>query len=68
MTKIEEMPNPKATTVIPDSCVWVCLYWIHGLSWPNTMFGQDRAEVIKWAVENTYRDPTKPLKVYRLDY
>lgn len=67
MTKIEEMPNPKATTVIPDSCVWVCLYWIHGFSWPQTMYGQDRAQVIKWATDAA-RDPDKPIKLYRLDY
>ena len=68
MTEIEEMPNPKATTIIPDRCIWVCLYWIKDCSWPSTTFGQDKAQVITWATDNSFRDPDRPLKLYRLDY
>ena len=67
MTEIEEMPNPKATTIIPDRCLWVCLYWYEGVSWPMSMCHQDRAQAIKYALE-ARRDETKPLKLYRLDY
>ena len=68
MTEIQEQIPPKPTIIIPNNCLWVCLYWIEGVSWPQSMFGQDKADVIKWALQNSSCDKTKPLKLYRLDY
>jgi hypothetical protein len=66
--EIELQPPPKPITIIPDSCLWVALYFINGSTLPMCQYGRDKADVMKWAVENTYRDPDKPIKLYRLDY
>lgn len=68
MTEVQEMPAPQASTIIPDSCLWVALYFIKDSLLPMCQYGRDKADVMKWAVENTYRDPDKPIKLYRLDY
>jgi hypothetical protein len=68
MTEIEEQPNPKPTTLIPDNCIWVCLYWVEGIAWPMTMVGQDKADVIKWATQAASRVQDKPMKLYKLEY
>jgi hypothetical protein len=68
MTEIEEMPNPRATIIIPDTCIWVCLFWYKGIDYPMCFYNQDKAHVIKMCVDSTNRDTTKPLKLYKLEY
>ncbi len=68
MTEIEPQPNPKPVTLIPDNCIWVCLYWVKDISWPMTMFSQDKADAIKWATQASGRVEDKPMKLYKLEY
>lgn len=66
--EVEEQTPPKATLVVPDKCIWAAIWWMKDCSLPMTMFGHEKADVIKWVRDSSARDHDKPIKLYRLDY
>ena len=72
MTEIETMPDPKPTEVIPEKALYVAIYWTqqpHALN-PFAAYtvAYNKQDALKWASENIYRDPNKPIKLFRLNY
>jgi hypothetical protein len=68
MTEIQEQAPPRPTTIVPDSCLWVAIWWAQGCNLPMAMYGQDKADVIKWVTQSSSRELDAPIKLYRLDY
>ena len=69
MIEIEEQPNPKPVTLIPEKAMWAVIYWYAGsYSGPGLMFANNKADAIKWATDCSTRDPDKPMKLYKLEY
>jgi hypothetical protein len=71
MTEIEDMGDVKPTDVIPDAALYVAMYWLKSTEpvlWPMYSFAHNKNDAIKWASENSHRDPDKPIKLFRLPY
>lgn len=72
MTEIELMPDPKPTEIVPEQALYVAVYWWQPSDTPNPLpmysFGYNKQDAIKYAVENSSRNPDKPIKLFRLNY
>lgn len=66
---IELLASPEPEVIDPRiGHVWVAVYMTNGCTFPMTMTGQDREELVKWVRSCATLDRTKPIKLYRLEY
>lgn len=70
--EVEIQPDPKPVEVTYDRAMWVAIFWPkpgeYGNTLPHTMYGHDKADLLKWVRDNTYRDPDQPVKLFKLEY
>lgn len=62
--EVEVQPPPKPIEVTYERSLWVAIFWPKpeqfGTPLPHTLYAHDKADLLKWVRENTYRDPRPP--------